>query len=305
MSNLQKVEILSKFIVDNFNKFREITKRPLIVGLSGTQGCGKTTVVNQLVKYLKTTNNLSVVTCSIDDFLLTYKDQCQLSNKNLGNKLLEFRGQPGTHDVSLGKKVLQELCDVHQKYSENSQENLSVSIPNYDKSLQKGRGDRSPVDNIVIPPFDIILFDGWSLGFKHLSSSKLKEIYYNASSSSILKSHLLSHLEVINENLKQYEENWYPFLDIFICIESEDINNVYSWRLEQEHNMKRLGKDGMSDEQVKDFVDRYMPGYELYLERLCNENFFSGDVKEDKEIYGRHLKLVINHEREIVKVILF
>jgi D-glycerate 3-kinase len=251
----------------------------------------------------------------MDDFYLTYQDQCQLGNKYPENKLLEFRGEPGTHDILLGKQVLQELCEVHQKYSENFRENLerkgnvklnnlSVSIPSYDKSLQNGRGDRSPVGNIVLPPFDIILFDGWSLGFKHLPFYKLKEVYENASSSSKLKPHTLFDLEVINENLKQYEENWYPFLDVFIHIEAEDINYVYQWRLEQEHNMKRQRKSGMSDEQVKDFIDRYMPAYELYLERLGNENFFSKDTKED-EIYRRHLKLVINKEREIIKVRLF
>ena len=60
----------------------------------------------------------------------------------------------------------------------------------------------------------------------------------------------------------------------------------------------------MSDEQVKDFIDRYMPCYELYLRRLSSENFFSGDVKEDKEIYGMHLKLLMNRAREIIRVIL-
>ncbi|RGB42271.1 P-loop containing nucleoside triphosphate hydrolase protein [Rhizophagus diaphanus] len=314
----QKLEILSNFIIENYNKFRKksnITNKPLIVGLNGIQGCGKTTIANELVKYLKVTNNLSVVTCSIDDFLLTYKDQCKLAEKNFGNKLLEFRGQPGTHDILLGKQILQELCDVQKKYSDLHEKleeegsmkfsNLSVSIPSYDKSLNNGRGDRSPNWNVILPPIHIILIDGWCLGFNHLSSSKLKEVYDNASSCSALKSHPISHLEIINENLKQYEENWYPFLDIFICIEAEDINYVYQWRLEQEHNMKKTGKNGMSDEQVKSFIDRYMPSYELYLETLNNENFFSGNFKGDKEIYGRHLKLSLNREREIIKVTLF
>ncbi|GES73682.1 P-loop containing nucleoside triphosphate hydrolase protein [Rhizophagus clarus] len=314
----QKLEILSNFIVENYNKFRKnsnITNKPLIVGLNGTQGSGKTTIACELVKSLKTTNDLSVVTCSIDDFLLTYKEQCLLAEKNFGNKLLEFRGQPGTHDILLGKQILQELCDVQQKYSELQEKleeggnlkfnNLNVSIPNYDKSLNNGRGDRSPNWNVVLPPVHIILIDGWSLGFKHLPYSKLKEVYDNASSCSKLKSHPLSHLEIINENLKQYEENWYPFFDIFICIDAEDINYVYQWRLEQEHNMKKMGKNGMSDDQVKDFIDRYMPSYELYLEILNSENFFSGNFKGNKEIYGRHLKLTLNREREIINVILF
>lgn len=39
----QKLEILSNFIIENYNKFRKksnITNKPLIVGLNGIQGCG-------------------------------------------------------------------------------------------------------------------------------------------------------------------------------------------------------------------------------------------------------------------------
>jgi hypothetical protein len=45
MNNLPpNFEIISKFIINNYNKFRKesnITNKPLIIGLSGTQGCGK------------------------------------------------------------------------------------------------------------------------------------------------------------------------------------------------------------------------------------------------------------------------
>ncbi|CAG8552789.1 5754_t:CDS:2 [Funneliformis caledonium] len=314
----QKIDILSKFIVNHYNKLRKEsnnTNDPLVVGLSGAQGCGKTTIVKQIVQYLKSAKNLSVVNFSMDDFYLTYEDQCQLANQNPGNQLLEFRGAPGTHDVLLGRQILQELRDVQQKYSERLHErlrerdnvksnNVSILIPFYDKSLRNGRGDRAPIEEWirVSPPFDIILFDGWSLGFKHLPSSELQEAYDRASSSlKTLKSHSFSHIKIINEHLKRYEENWYPFLDIFIHVEAENINYVYQWRLEQEHSMKQRGKSGMSDEQVKDFVNKFMPAYELYLERLSKENFFS---KGDKGIYGSHLKLVMNREREIIKEIL-
>ncbi len=40
----QKIEIISKFIINNYNKLRKEpinTNKPLIVGLNGAQGCGK------------------------------------------------------------------------------------------------------------------------------------------------------------------------------------------------------------------------------------------------------------------------
>jgi pantothenate kinase-related protein Tda10 len=36
----QKLEILSNFILENYNKFKKKPNRPLIVGLNGIQGCG-------------------------------------------------------------------------------------------------------------------------------------------------------------------------------------------------------------------------------------------------------------------------
>ncbi|CAG8675591.1 2608_t:CDS:1, partial [Scutellospora calospora] len=102
---------------------------------------------------------------------------------------------------------------------------------------------------------------------------------------------------------------WYKFLDVFVHLDAQDINYVYQWRLEQERTMKNLGKEGMTDEQVIDFIDRYMPAYELYLPKLRNKNFFceDGDSLTDKvecknheQHYGRHLKVILDIKREII-----
>ncbi|CAG8720905.1 19129_t:CDS:1, partial [Racocetra fulgida] len=292
---------------------------------------------SQIAQHLKVFNNLSVVSCSIDDFYLTFKEQCQLALSNPSNKLLEFRGEPGTHDIALGKDVLNRLCRTHEIYSQkkglcnnlkdrdvdHDESNFDVLIPFYDKSLNDGRGDRAEVDKWVkvSPPFEIILVEGWLLGFKHLSKSQLEKFYFSSksiateheSSSLKLVSHTLSHLSSINENLQNYEREWYKFLDIFVHLDVQDINYVYSWRLEQERNMKNLGKGGMTDEQVIDFIDRYMPSYELYLPKLRNQNFFcenDGDLtdefecKNHEQYHGRHLKIILNSKRELINEIL-
>ncbi|RHZ79425.1 hypothetical protein Glove_146g35 [Diversispora epigaea] len=314
MNNItQKIHEISRFILNNFNELRKIpslTSKPLIVGINGPQGCGKTTLVENVSKYLKDTNNLSVVSCSIDDFYLTYKDQKKLSQKNLGNLLLEHRGEPGTHDIPLGTRTLKNLCITHENFYKklelgiNPSELNEVLIPVYDKSLNNGRGDRIEKENWikVKPPFNIILFEGWLLGYKHLCKDQLELVYRKAqnsssSSSSKLLSHPLSHLSIINENLKNYEKEWYPFLDLFIHIDTKDINYVYQWRLEQERKISL----GMTDEQVYDFVKRYMPAYELYLPRLRKENFFyEKNDFNNNQCHGRHLKIVLNKNRDLV-----
>jgi D-glycerate 3-kinase len=43
---------------------------------------------------------------------------------------------------------------------------------------------------------------------------------------------------------------------------------VFGWRLQAEQCMRAAGKPGMTDEQIADFVSRYMPAYKAYLPGL-------------------------------------
>lgn len=47
-----------------------------------------------------------------------------------------------------------------------------------------------------------------------------------------------------------------------------DLENVYRWRDEQEEVLRAQGR-GMTPDEVRRFVDRYMPVYELYYEDMC------------------------------------
>ena len=71
----------------------------------------------------------------------------------------------GTHDLELLSATLTSL-----KLSESSTLTL---IPRYDKSLRGGKGDRAPVESWtrVIGRPEVILLEGWMLGFQHISES--------------------------------------------------------------------------------------------------------------------------------------
>lgn len=77
--------------------------RPLIIGLNGVQGVGKTTLVAALAAALAGEKNNSnggndgvkTLVFSLDDFYLTHHDQQALSEANPGNALVQHRGEPG------------------------------------------------------------------------------------------------------------------------------------------------------------------------------------------------------------------
>ncbi|KAG1144930.1 hypothetical protein G6F37_002792 [Rhizopus arrhizus] len=290
-------------ILNHYSCFRDNRKQhglpdqPMIVGISGCQGSGKTTLCDTLTYLLKREPyHLRVVNFSLDDVYLTHEDQVKLSQRYPNNKLYQQRGQAGSHDLRLATETLKSLI-LNQ---------TSVAIPAYDKSLFDGQGDRLSEKEWkhVSGPFDIVLFEGWMLGFKSLQNQSLEAIYQSKQDKDTFKSLKFEDINMLNESLKQYEAELYPYFDIFIHLSPLDIQQVYQWRLEQEEYMKSTrGVTGLSKEAVKNFVDTYMPAYELYLPQLDKSLFDGLDRKqaEDYKKINRHLKIVLDKERKVVR----
>ncbi len=83
------------------------------IGISAPQGCGKTTMVEQL-QLLFNSQGKTAASVSIDDFYLTFKDQSALAAANPTNPLLQYRGNAGSHDLGLGTRTLQALRALSQ-----------------------------------------------------------------------------------------------------------------------------------------------------------------------------------------------
>lgn len=68
--------------------------RPLLVGVNGMQGVGKTTLVADLAARLRLAG-IPALACSIDDFYLDRGRQEALARSQPGNALVQHRGEPG------------------------------------------------------------------------------------------------------------------------------------------------------------------------------------------------------------------
>lgn len=248
---------------------------PLVIGVSAPQGSGKTTLVFSL-DYLFRQSGRRSATLSIDDFYLTAEDQAKLRNQNPSNALLEFRGNAGSHDLQFSIDTLTSLKNL-------TKNGMKMKLPRYDKSAYGGRGDRADPSTWpeVEGPLEVILFEGWMLGFKPLPIDVVNAVD--------------PQLQVVNENLKAYYDAWDKFVEAWIIIKIKDPNCVYEWRLQAEVAMREDGKPGMSDEEVFDFVSRYLPAYKAYLPTLYTE----GPMGLDPD---RLLVIEIDEERNPISV---
>ncbi len=251
----------------------EDTIRPMIIGFSCPQGGGKTTMTTFLSKLLAKVGRRTEI-ASLDDFYVPFKEQCELAERFTGNRLLQYRGMPGTHDLPLLLDTLdavRTLCEVRECSMD------SVKIPRFDKSKHGGRGDRAPEDNWRVIPgtVDVMLLEGWCMGFESLPITEIRD----------------GRLVVVNEVLKQYDEV-YGKMDSMLVIEIEDMEWVYNWRMEAERAMRSSGKAGLTDEQVRDFVSRFMPAYQHYSPGLYNRKTSICD--------GHELHIKIDQNRQPV-----
>ena len=99
---------LSKMIKEEYLK-NEKTK---LIGLSGGQGTGKSTISNILKIILKEAYGIETVIFSIDDF---YKTLRQRKNGKKDSELFLTRGVPGTHDTKFLFKCIKNLKNKNLK----------------------------------------------------------------------------------------------------------------------------------------------------------------------------------------------
>lgn len=194
---------------------------------------------------------IRAATVSIDDFYLTYEEQSKVAAANPSNRLLQLRGNAGSHDLALGERTLQQLKALTA--------GAKAPLPRYDKSAYSGRGDRADAATwpSVDGPLDVVLLEGWMLGFAATSDAAAAAVDPD--------------LVPVNQLLRAYPAQWDKHVDAWLVIKVSDPQWVYQWRLQAEQRMREAGKAGMSDQQIADFVDRFMPAYKLYLPGLYKE----------------------------------
>ena len=141
---------------------RQSNHEPLIMGINGAQGTGKSSLAYILRHLLESGFNRHTISLSIDDLYLGRNARLKLA-KDV-HPLLATRGVPGTHDIELGLKLLRQL---------KSGLDRPFSIPVFDKAGD----DQAPPQQWqqVTKPVDIVLFEGWCVGSTPCPDTALAE----------------------------------------------------------------------------------------------------------------------------------
>ncbi|APE26854.1 hypothetical protein [Aurantiacibacter gangjinensis] len=216
---------------------RAAGRTPLIVGINGAQGTGKSTVCRFLEILLKK-RGLRAVTLSIDDIYLAKSQRQQLAAEV--HPLFATRGVPGTHAPGFAFDIIEAVLAGR-----------TFEMPRFEKS----RDDRAKQGVTISGPVDVLLFEGWCVGAKPQPEAALAEPV-NALEAE--EDPDLVWRSLVNMWLGADYARLFAQLDMLIMLKVADFDAVRRNRALQEAKLREREPDApglMSDEEVQRFLD--------------------------------------------------
>ena len=241
IKSLKKIYIPISFWIENKYKKKGET---LILGFSGGQGSGKTTVTGILKIILKKFFKRRIHVSSIDDFYKTLVDRNKISNKI--HPLLKTRGVPGTHDINLVKIFFNIIRKKKFK---------KIKLPRFEKAMDN-RLEKKYWFNIKQKP-EIVILEGWCVGARPQPNSLIKRPI------NILEKYEDKNLkwrQYVNEKIKKEYKKLFVMIDHLIFMKIPNFKVVFKWRLQQEKKLKKnshSNKKIMSYNEIKRFIMFY------------------------------------------------
>ncbi|MEE8658709.1 Zeta-toxin domain-containing protein [Acetobacteraceae bacterium EV16G] len=232
--------LIAAFIQD-----RVRSDRPILIGVCGPQGAGKSTACSN-ARHLLESSGLTTLILSLDDFYLPRLKRHE--HAAAIHPLFRTRGVPGTHDIALAIRTINSLM-----------EGQPTLIPSFDKSLD----DVLPSDKWVQSPShpDVVILEGWCVGARPQSVSALSEAVNGLEAKD--DPHGVWRAAV-NDALASDYQKVFSQLDALCFFSPPDFNIVTQWRQEQENALRRemtqrgeSGRHVMSDTEVTRFVQHY------------------------------------------------
>lgn len=234
---------------------------PLLVGIHGAQGTGKSTLTDFLRVLLAYRYQCPTASLSLDDIYCTRFQRAKLADEV--DPLLMTRGVPGTHDLVLGNQILDELLAANA--------GSRTAMPIFNKALD----DREPEENwpLFIGHPEIILVEGWCLGAlpepEEALSTPMNELEANEDSGRTWRTY-------VNEQLRGPYKSFFDRLDLLVMLKAPSMGAVKRWRTEQERKLAerfegapKVGDDaGRPAPEVRIMSEQELDRFIMHYERI-------------------------------------
>lgn len=215
------------------------SRAPLVIGINGAQGSGKSTMC-RFLEVLLAQRRIRAVTLSLDDLYLTRAERNQLAAQV--HPLFATRGVPGTHAVGIGLDII-----------ENMPAGRALELPRFDKS----NDDRADEPERITGPVDVLLLEGWCVGAKPQDDAAL--------------AHPANYLErdedpngiwrgLVNHWLSEDYARLFEQIDLLVMLKVENFDAVRRNRKLQEAKLRASNPEApatMDDAALERFLAHY------------------------------------------------
>ncbi|WP_232301167.1 phosphoribulokinase [Gilvimarinus agarilyticus] len=238
---------------------------PLVVGINGAQGTGKSTAAHILQHLLQQQFDLSVCQISIDDLYLSHASRQKLAQQV--HPLLATRGVPGTHDLSLAIDVFAQLS--------GAQPGTQTMIPRFNKAAD----DRCPPEqwDIVVGRPQVIIFEGWCVGARAQRSSDLAQPVNALEAEEDGDG---AWREFVNQRLREYQQ-LFDKLNLLVMLKAPSFDQVLEWRQLQEQKLREtLSTEELAHSRVMTAteIERFIAHYERLTRWMLQEMPARADI---------------------------
>lgn len=242
------------------------TAGPMVIGIAGPQGSGKSTIAAKLNDAV----NLESVVLSLDDFYFSREERKRLASEI--SPLFETRGPPGTHDIALMLHTIEQL--------RKREEFQPLRLPRFDKNTDE-RLPETQWTHVRARP-DLIIVEGWCLGALGMPTYADTPAL-NAVEAEDRDGKWLTHQQA--QLAGDYAKLW-DQIGHFFYFEAPGFETVHKWRLEQEASNRNVEIGALGNE-VSAWVSRFIQHYERITRAMADGSRRSGTVlalSEDRSL---------------------
>ena len=224
-----------------------------LVGFSGCQGSGKSTLVALMAKVMREVHGVSTVVLSLDDFYLTKATRAALA-KSI-HPLFATRGVPGTHDLAL----LKETISVLRQPGAGG----AVAVPTFNKAFD----DRTEMVHWrqVSAPVQLTFLEGWCVGLSPQSESDL-EVPINPMEAEQDPSRVWRG--EVNRQLATEYADLFGKLDALLLLQAPSFDAVFDWRWQQEQRLSQQFQQDHPDKPDPTMTRSELAAFILHYQRL-------------------------------------